>query len=324
MYEKKLIILIGPQGQKGTLKIERSNVGVRATVNAGNVPLKDYMLAVICDGIRYDYPLGGLPGESTLAVAEEIRIDSSHFTVYERFGEPVLYGTLDNERLWWGNLPNGRANIEKKIVEKGFEEEEWPFEFSKSNAIAAGDIFPSIGNYSDDEIATVNYYEAESVEDSEEKDLSIRIDEIEEKEEFKSELQVEKLEEELQAPPSITLEKETPKGRKADFYERVKEELQRLFSKGERYSALEDRLPFTKWVKISYDGIRHYIVGLVGQSPDYICYGLPSVYSKEGCARIGEDCVFLPLNHLRPQGEGYWLLYQDAKTGETLKKSVIE
>ena len=114
-----------------------------------------------------------------------------------------------------------------------------------------------------------------------------------------------------------------PDGRKASFYEQMKESIEKLFATGERETRLEETMPFTRWVRIDYSGNgKYYVVGLIGDKPDYICYGLPAKYSPEPPEETDGKCGWLPLDPARPEGEGYWLMYQSAETGESVSGTV--
>ena len=64
------------------------------------------------------------------------------------------------------------------------------------------------------------------------------------------------------------------------------------------------------------------IVGLVkeGGKEKYICYGVPAVYSKEPPKELKGFCSFIPLSVFDMKGDGYWMMFQDAVTGECIKK----
>lgn len=307
MYEKRMIILTGERGEKGTLKAERHAGGLWAQINATTIAEGDYMLAVTDNETRRDYALGLLPGEAVISLDDEIKIDGVHYTVYRRDGEAVLYGTLLQKRLWWGNLPNGGLRSEKTTdTARENEITPTPFEFTKiemdngelgdSTTIEPTDIFPSFGRYADNAVATENYYEqkAEGIYATQpiadEKDEPYGKDENEEK----------------------------LRGRKATFYESHEKEIERLIESNERVHALEKQLPDTRWVKVRFAQNRHYVVGVIGRTPDYICYGLPGIYSSSIPSSLKTGAVFLPIDPLRPQADGYWLLYQDAETGKTV------
>ncbi|MCL2797506.1 MAG: hypothetical protein FWD58_05590 [Firmicutes bacterium] len=106
------------------------------------------------------------------------------------------------------------------------------------------------------------------------------------------------------------------------FYEQVKAQLDELFLSCEPFALLEELMPETRWVRVNFDETKFYVVGLIpsalngGKRPDYICYGVPAEYSPAPPAELGEGSRWLPENPQSPQGKGFWLLFQDAATGE--------
>ncbi|MDE7395482.1 MAG: hypothetical protein K2M95_05140 [Clostridiales bacterium] len=104
----------------------------------------------------------------------------------------------------------------------------------------------------------------------------------------------------------------------ADFYTRVKPQIERLFKNGQPFPPLESLLPNTKWVRVDYDGRgRYYLVGLIGDAPDYLAYGVPGSYAS----RPLEGADFIPEKEDAPTGNGYWVLFQSARTGEEINKA---
>ncbi len=133
---------------------------------------------------------------------------------------------------------------------------------------------------------------------------------------FKRRLLKKKKEERAIPPP------ETPSvisGRTLTYYERVCDDIEKLFSTLPRESELEKLLPSTRWVRCDYGGSRYYVVGLIGTKPDYVCYGIPGEYSPTPPAALEDRACWLPLNVRAPEGKGYWVLYQDAATGKSVK-----
>lgn len=108
-------------------------------------------------------------------------------------------------------------------------------------------------------------------------------------------------------------------GRKLTFYERVSDDVERLLKNGKREEILEERFPFSRWVGIWYDERRRYVVGVIGQQPHYICYGLPAPVYDYPPSSLGDCARWLPLDVRFPDGAGYWLIYQDCETGECVK-----
>ena len=414
VFEKKLIILTGDGGAKGTLKTERNAYGLKCEINAYNIGKKSgsgYFLAVKEDDSVKEYPLGiSLEGGKEILLSENTAVSKAHFVIYEAGKDALLYGTLNRNRLWKGNLPNGRKRevhgekdaIDESKINKAEKEE---FRFSKRSETFL-DIFPSEGGYDDNAVAEVNYYASdfgkEALTDEknppckaennyEEKkkeavyndqgirveymrgakpegDVKLRISDLQYAflKDYEKKIRIKLNSEEdrdikrvEEAPPRGTGVKNTKKslrnsvssgvnvfmrrmdalskgssvlvpsvseeneafirGRELSYYEQVSDQIEKLFTEGTRETELERLMPHTKWVRVDFSGDgRFYVVGLVGDKPDYICYGLPADYSPEPPDEISGYCGWLPLDVKNPQGKGYWLLYQDADTGESV------
>lgn len=106
-------------------------------------------------------------------------------------------------------------------------------------------------------------------------------------------------------------------GRKATFFERSSAQIEKLMSSFERFTPVERMIPGSRFVKINYDKKRYYIVGVIGR--DYICYGVPSVYSATPPELFNGYARWLPFDASKPHGEGFWIMYQDGVSGKTLK-----
>ena len=414
VFEKKLIILTGDGGAKGTLKTERNAYGLKCEINAYNIGKKSgsgYFLAVKEEDSVKEYPLGiSLEGGKEILLSENTAVSKAHFVIYEAGKDALLYGTLNRNRLWKGNLPNGRKRevhgekdaIDESKINKAEKEE---FRFSKRSETFL-DIFPSEGGYDDNAVAEVNYYAADFGKEAlmgeknppckaennyEEKkkeavyndqgirveymrgakpegDVKLRISDLQYAflKDYEKKIRIKLNSEEdrdikrvEEVPPRGTGVKNTKKslrnsvssgvnvfmrrmdalskgssvlvpsvseeneafirGRELSYYEQVSDQIEKLFTEGTRETELESLMPHTKWVRVDFSGDgRFYVVGLVGDKPDYICYGLPADYSPEPPDEISGYCGWLPLDVKNPQGKGYWLLYQDADTGESV------
>ncbi len=292
VIERKMVVLSLYGVTKGTLKLERNDDGVTASLVVFGLEKSRYALSTLCFGVVEHYPFPPEPPYK-FTLAPTLDFDKTHFSVCRSDGEVVMYGTLNKERLWTGNFPKWSENAKSEKEDDISREEET----SEVRAIVT-DIFPTGEGYEDNKVATENYF-PESVD--KEEIATVLISESVDKEE-------------------ITAEVKEVEGRKMTFYEKNKESIDKLFSVGEREETLQSLLPQTKWVKVSYDESRHYIVGLIGESPDYICYGLPGVYSSRPPIAESGYTQWLPISVREPHGKGYWILYQCAKTGETIKR----
>lgn len=110
------------------------------------------------------------------------------------------------------------------------------------------------------------------------------------------------------------------------FYLEMKPQLDDLFANNPSEDYLQELLPNSKWVKVKIDDNgNYYVLGLIyeEQKLKFICYGVPGVYQKDAPRELSGYPVWFPLDENKPQGFGYWLSYQDADSGESVKATVI-
>ena len=100
------------------------------------------------------------------------------------------------------------------------------------------------------------------------------------------------------------------------FYLRMHAEIERLLSDYPREEQLERTVHGSRWVRINYGGGRYYVFGViyVGQTPAYVCYGVPSKNSSRPPASLAGMASYIPAGR-----QGYWVMYQNARTGESVK-----
>ena len=103
-----------------------------------------------------------------------------------------------------------------------------------------------------------------------------------------------------------------------NFYLSVKPQLDEIFVCFPECEDLEEAVPNSKWAKIQVeDGF--YVVGLIldGEVVRYISYGVPA--TKNSCPPSEIRDVAVWLDDGKRDGKGYWVIYQDAMTGQCLK-----
>ena len=108
------------------------------------------------------------------------------------------------------------------------------------------------------------------------------------------------------------------------FFDRVKGQIEDLFSQNEADLVLEDIIPESKFCKVSLeDG--HYVFGVIRENgiPKYLCYGLPANDSSNPPKELEGLCQWLPIDINEENGKGYFMSYQDAETGDNVKVEVI-
>lgn len=184
--------------------------------------------------------------------------------------------------------------------------------------------------YEDEVVATENYYRKEDVD-------PLRLTLIEDEQNLHSETVGETApradppeREEADAQPDPD---ETDAFRRAQtktpghgYYQTVRNELEGLFSKYPAEELLERSVEGSRFVKVNYAEGKYYTVGLIRLDglPRYICYGVPGKYSLHPPKELAGYCSFLPLSLFDLKGDGYWMLYQDADTGDAVKMNYVE
>jgi len=177
--------------------------------------------------------------------------------------------------------------------------------------------------YDDEAVATENYYDYDDK-------ISEKIREITERENERindenggkyREEQGEK-EKEEGAAFGIYNETHTDLGKTERYYLKVKAELEKTLSSYPRERILENIFRGSRWAKIAYSDSRYYVVGVIKENgvEKYICYGVPERFSEYAPKELDGYCSFIPLSVFDLSGNGYWMMFQDADTGECLKR----
>ncbi len=110
------------------------------------------------------------------------------------------------------------------------------------------------------------------------------------------------------------------------FYQEMKKQIDSLFEDNPSEDYLEQLIPDSKWVKVNIDSSGdYYVLGLIYENEKlkYICYGVPGVYQKFPPRELSGYPIWFPLDEGKPEGFGYWLSYQDADSGESVKAIII-
>lgn len=116
-----------------------------------------------------------------------------------------------------------------------------------------------------------------------------------------------------------------PPDEKPTFYDEIKSQIDNLFSSSPTENYLQEMIPGSKWVKVEFDnGGDYYVLGLLYEEDKlkYICYGVPGIYQKNPPKQLSGYPVWFPLDRENAEGFGYWLTYQDAESGESIKAIV--
>ena len=158
----------------------------------------------------------------------------------------------------------------------------------------------AVEEYSDEAIAEVNYYEYEQAAQSQgavcagESQTHTR-DSADKNEEN-----------------SCAKEK---RGGKRPFYKRVQSEVEGILKTYPAETEAEKIFENSRWVRIDYGEGKYYIFGVLYKNavPEYFAYGVPAE-SETPPESLGGLASFVPSGN----GRGYWVMYQNAGTGDSI------
>lgn len=162
--------------------------------------------------------------------------------------------------------------------------------------------------YNDEEIATVNYYNEEFYETKRVYNQLDGGDSQNKKEPPK----------EKESDGAILYEKVASKSE--SFYDGVREKLQQVISSHKKDEELLKIIPNGEFCKIHYDNDRYYSVGKIfeGDIVKYVCYAVKGNYSQTPL-ELKKFCKFIPISSFSPLSSGYYVIFQDAITGEIVE-----
>ena len=118
----------------------------------------------------------------------------------------------------------------------------------------------------------------------------------------------------------------TDESQSPNFYFQIKSQIDSLFAKYKSEEILQQIIPNSKWVKVEYDEGQYYVMGLIYddafKNVEYISYGMPSTDSTTPPDDLKTYAQWLEVESIEPN-KGYWLVYQDANNGETIKVDFV-
>lgn len=109
---------------------------------------------------------------------------------------------------------------------------------------------------------------------------------------------------------------------KTTFYDDIKGQLSLLFERYPEDTFLNEIIPNSKWVKVDYeDNGQYFVIGLMYENDEvaYVCYGMPGEFNVTPPREFAGLSQWLPLDPEKPNELGYWIMYQDATTGENVE-----
>lgn len=186
---------------------------------------------------------------------------------------------------------------------------------------------PEATPYDDEMLATENYFERENDEGNPQNDVPTPSEPTEAEVEKRENAEAEK-DEDAPGQADGTGENEQTlfrlhgkKDAEPCYYDRVRADLDALFARHPAERELADCIPYSRWAKVTFARNKYYAVGVIfdEKKPKYICYGVPAETHGEPPSALKGFCSFLPLSVFDTEGRGYWMMFQDAETGQCVR-----
>lgn len=110
------------------------------------------------------------------------------------------------------------------------------------------------------------------------------------------------------------------------FYQKISPQVEKLFGDNQDEAILSEIIPNSKFCKVDFDdGSGYYVFGIIYQNglPKYLCYGLPAKKDAKPPIELAEYYQWLPIDTANEQDDGFYLMYQDAETGQNISVEII-
>ncbi len=285
-----------------------------------------YYLGVLGDGELKTFSLGSRPSSFSQNLYDfsflSPSISVGIYCARDFLPTLVLFGSENN-------LDSAQKTFRRAIADKCYQEKKRFDKESEKTTIFIPEYEPKNCNpsaYDDEAVATENYYDiGEEINEKITKIGTIE-DEILRFENIACDCEREK-ETEKEKPFSTCFQNEEianpSEVNNKPYYQTAKPELDKLFLTFPPFDALSGIFPDSRFVKINYSEKDYYVVGVINElgAPKYICYGVPAVYSPSPPKELEGYCSFIPLSIFSLDGDGFWMMFQDAITGESIKKN---
>lgn len=293
MNIKKNIILSSYNGgnAKGFVSFEKSSSGVNGVLKISNLPNGNKVLGIDINGKMFKFNFGG---------------NLVHFTLDDfDFSSKIMCVVLNKENLKQPLLV-GSTTLTSKIYN-------YDFGFDEEN---------SSDKYSNVEYSNIDLTKLELANENE----PVEIVKASLNEDNKKEEKVDVFMQEQQEIDDLIDDYiKDDFDEDLEFYNMIKNQVELMLNQNEKEKILEEIIPESKFVTIPKNDGSDYVFGVIFENgrPKYICYGEKGKFNECRPKNLEAYYQWLPIDADDIEGDGYYMMYQDAKTGKNLEMTVL-
>ena len=298
MFVKKIIILKSDSGKNsGVLRLTATNGAIDGVLTLNFAVVSPHML-LLHTGRAHEVSV--LESDTKFKISDEFSGDA-HCMLIEN-ETPILYGSSTNDQRMLSELKNAYLDQKQKEKNKkagqpadGVKPDTNPAAQRQSNRAPSGDEGKNYARYQNSQS-----YGAQNQNPqyrAVKKNVSAQSNE----------------------PAAVINEGISYDGE--NFYIAVKPQLDEMFECYPAENRLNELIANSSWVKVDCEN-ELYVVGIITDDknkPEFICYGIPGTFPVKPPDEISDVCEWFPLSLENKFGDGFWLIYQDAKTGKCLR-----
>lgn len=114
--------------------------------------------------------------------------------------------------------------------------------------------------------------------------------------------------------------------KQSNFFERISYQVEKMFVSNPQEDVLNEILPNSKFCRVEFDDQSgHYVFGVIydEQKPKYLCYGVPAKKDSPPPKELTNYYQWLPIDVDEQDGDGYYMMYQEAETGKSISVEII-
>lgn len=280
----------------------------------------EYILYVYQESVSLiEYTLGSVPSSFNITLSESFDINKEYcvgiFFISNNLPLSVAYSNCGN--------PFKISTITKAVSDRLIEKQKLsPISETK---IKDNDLKSINDIYNDEAVATENFYATDSNLKEKLKAVEELQNELCKHKDFGRDCPIQEVPNKDNVETEKQFNEENPPSSQRDnkepYFLKVKDELTAIFNKFPHEERLERNYYKSQFAKIPYSENKFYIVGVMYQAgiEKYICYGVPA--NKNNPPKELEGYAsFIPLSVFNLNGDGYYMMFQDALTGECIKK----